>query len=371
MLNRSITGLIQPIKTIKKNSINSIIRYNNMKGSSTGARDSLVEVNVKGAFIRSDSIFRDVISIEHDIYKPESNRYHLYIANACPWANRCLTVLHLKGLENIIDVSIVHPTWQKTKPDDANDQHCGWAFITDTSTVFQSSKGYGSFGLDGCTIDKVNNFKTIRDIYEQNGCNGPKFTVPILYDTKTNKIVNNESSEIIRIFNTAFNEYAINKDLDLYPENLREKIDDVNNWIYHDINNGVYKCGFAQSQEAYDEACDKLYNALDKVEDILSNNRYLTGNILTEADIRLFMTLVRFDEVYVVYFKCNKKQIKEYENIINYCRELYQIPEIKRTINIEHIKMHYFTSHPVLNPYSVIPKGPNSIANFLLPHNRG
>ena len=335
------------------------------------AKDSLVEVNKQGAFVRSDSLFRDVVSAEHPLFKPEPNRYHLYVAMACPWANRCLTILHLKGLNDIIGVSIVHSTWQKTKLEDPNDDHKGWTFVQDPSINFKSSSGYGCFNTDGCTNDKINGFRTVRDIYEQNGFNGPKFTVPILYDTATNKIVNNESSEIIRILNFAFNEWSTKKDLDLYPNHLQQQIDDINNWIYHDINNGVYKAGFAQSQEAYDDACEKLYNALDKVEDILSKKRYLIGDQLTEADIRLFMTLVRFDEVYVVYFKCNMKQIKEYDNIQNYCREIYQIPEVTNTINMDHIKMHYFTSHPVLNPYSIIPKGPSSINNFLLPHNRG
>lgn len=354
------------INTLKALKISNIkIRNLNMISA---AKDSLAETNVAGAFVRTDSVFRDTISKDHPTYKPESGRYHLYISLACPWANRCLTVMHLKGLQEVIGVSCVHPTWQSTSD---NDNHKGWTFIKDASTVFKSSTGFGSFSADdACTIDKINNFRTIREIYEQEGANGPKFTVPILFDTHTKRIINNESSEIIRMFNSAFNEFATNKDLDLYPENLRGKIDEVNDWIYHGINNGVYKCGFAQSQAAYDESCDNLYNALDKVEEILSSNRYLTGKTLTEADIRLFMTLVRFDEVYVVYFKCNKKQIKEYKNIIGYCRELYQIPDIKNTINMNHIKMHYFTSHPILNNYSIIPKGPDAVANLLLPHNR-
>ena len=211
------------------------------------AKDSLVEVNKNGAFVRSESLFREFISQDHPMFKPEANRYHLFVAMACPWANRCLTVLNLRGLDSIIDISVVHPTWNKTRLDD---EHKGWCFVQDPTINFTSSSGHGSFNTNGCTADKVNGFRTIRDIYEQNDFYGPKFTVPILYDTHTKKIVNNESSEIIRILNSSFNEWSNNK-IDLCPKDLQNQIDDTNNWIYHDINNGVYKCGFAQSQEAY------------------------------------------------------------------------------------------------------------------------
>lgn len=183
-------------------------------------------------------------------------------------------------------------------------------------------------------------------------------------DKKTARIVNNESSEILRIFNSAFQEFAEGpmKDTDFYPEDLREEIDKANAWIYPQINNGVYMCGFAKSQLAYDEAIDTLTQGLDKLEALLSTSKYLVGSTLTEADIRLFMTLVRYDEVYVVYFKTNRRCIRDCTNILRYCREIYQLPGMKESINMEHIKMHYFTSHPTLNAYAIIPRGPDFLS---------
>ena len=174
------------------------------------------------------------------------------------------------------------------------------------------------------------------------------------------------------MFNTEFEKFTINQNtkLDLYPESLRNQIDEANEWIYPTINNGVYSCGFAKTQFAYDEAIQTLFNGLDRLEDILSKSRYVVGSSLTEADIRLFQTLVRFDEVYVVYFKCNVKRIKDYPNIHNYCREIFQLPGVKESINMDHIKAHYFTSHPDLNKFAIIPKGPNAILEFSEPHNR-
>lgn len=316
--------------------------------------------------------FRDIISPSHDVFKPEFGRYHLYIAYACPWANRCLAVLKIKGLSDCIGVSIVHPTWQRSRPNNVDDHHCGWKFDVCDDQPLTSATGHGVFAPSGCTRDYVNGVAFVRDLYELTGSPGSKFTVPILWDKSQNTIVNNESSEIIRMLTIAFDEWATGPlaTLDLYPLDLRSEIDTVNEWIYPGINDGVYRCGFAKTQAAYDEAIGNLVDALDRLEDLLSHSRYLVGNRFTEADLRLFMTLVRFDEVYVVYFKCNVKRIVDYPNIRQYCRDVYQFHGVADSINMEHIKMHYFTSHPILNAYSIIPKGPNALADMLLPHNR-
>jgi len=197
-----------------------------------------------------------------------------------------------------------------------------------------------------------------------------KYTVPILWDKKLNTIVNNESSEIIRMLNSEFNDFSKFPDLDLYPQEKRAQIDEVNEWVYPTINNGVYRCGFAQSQAAYDEAIDQLTESFDRVEDILSKQRYISGSQFTEADIRLFVTLLRFDEVYAVYFKTNTRSVRESPAILNYMREVYQKPGIAETCNMEQIKQHYFCSHASLNRYSIIPKGKDFISMLTLPHNR-
>ncbi|EGC33457.1 hypothetical protein DICPUDRAFT_88765 [Dictyostelium purpureum] len=292
------------------------------------------ELDKKGAFIRIDSSFRDHISKDHPIFKPEANRYHLYVSYACPWANRTLMFLNLKGLEDIIDYSVVDYILETG----------GWKFST----------------RHGSTVDKINNFPALRDVYlltdkEYSG----RITVPVLFDKKTQRIVNNESSEIIRMLNSQFNDFAKNPALDLCPSDLLTEIDKINEFVYPNINNGVYRCGFAVSQEAYDDAFEKLFAALDKVEEILSKQRYLVGSRFTEADVRLFSTLIRFDCVYVGHFKCNKRQIKEYPNLSNYTREIYQMEPIKSTINFFHIKHHYYGSHRTINPYGIVPNGPN------------
>jgi len=336
-------------------------------------KDSLVEVSEAGKFLRTASIFRQSISKEGGDFKPEFGRYHLYISYACPWATRCLTVLKLKKLDACIGVTVVHPTWQRTRPEDENDLHCGWAFADEeTSLPFSSPSGCGSFPALGCRSDVVNNTKFVRDLYELCTDGATKYTVPILWDKHTRTIVNNESSEIMRMLSTEFNEWASGPfaGVDFYLESLRGVIDDVNSWVYTQINDGVYKCGFARSQAAYDEAVTELYAGLDRVEQILSSNRYLAGMHFTEADIRLFQTLVRFDEVYVVYFKCNVRKIVDYPNIRNYVREIYQMPGVCDCVNMYHIKTHYFSSHAILNPFSVIPKGPDAEQDFKLPHDR-
>ncbi|KZV21654.1 glutathione S-transferase omega-like 2-like, partial [Dorcoceras hygrometricum] len=208
--------------------------------------------------------------------------------------------------------------------------------------------------------DPLNGAKSIRDLYELASINySGKYTVPVLWDKKLKTIVCNESSEIIRMFNTEFNDIAENASLDLYPPHLQPQINEVNDLIYDEINNGVYKCGFAKKQEPYDAAVTKLYEALDKCEQILSKQRYLCGDALTEADIRLFVTLIRFDEVYAVHFKCNKKLLREYPNIFNYTKDIFQVPGISSTVHMAHIKKHYYGSHPTINPFGIIPQGPN------------
>lgn len=336
-------------------------------------RDSLEEANAEGKFVRTASGYREVIGSQ--AFPVEAHRYHLYISLACPWANRCLAMLKLKGLEEIVGVTVVHPVWQRTRPENPEDSHCGWAFYDSASQEkWSNPKGMGSFSPQKCTLDVDSSLHFVRDLYERSDDRIGKYSVPVLWDKKRQTIVNNESSEIVRMFNSTFSDYSKGPFAghDFYPAELREEVDAVNDWVYTDINDGVYKCGFARSQQAYDEAVERLYAALDRVESILSKQRYLVGDgqVLTEADLRLFMTLVRFDEVYVVYFKCNKRRVADYEHIHQYLRELYQLPNMADCIDMDHIKMHYFASHPLLNAYAIIPKGPDVLADLKLPHDR-
>ena len=296
-----------------------------------------------GKFERQASKFRDKVSNEDgSTFPAESGRYHLYVSLACPWAHRALIFRKLKGLEEHIDVSVVHP--------EMLDQ--GWEF-----------KDY-----PGSTGDKLYNFDYAHQIYTKAEPEiTTRVTVPILWDKRTETIVNNESAEIIRIFNSGFNSLTNNED-DYYPNAQREEIDAINNMVYHDINNGVYKAGFATTQEAYEEAVTALFCALDRVEERLSKQRYLVGSKITEADWRLFTTLIRFDAVYHGHFKCNKKQIADYPNIYGYMKELYQVPGVAETVNFDHIKRHYYYSHTMINPTQVIPVGPEQ--DLMSPHGR-
>lgn len=349
------------------------IKFLQMSAFAPKVRDSLEEVTKDGKFTRTASGYRENISDDHPIYKPEAGRYHLYISYACPWANRCLAMLKLKGLDEVISFSAVHPTWQKTKPDDPEDKHFGWAFYDSASgEALKNPNGYGSFAPAGCEPDRINNARFIRDLYELSNDQFKKYSVPVLWDKQTKTIVNNESSEIVRMFNASFQAFSSGPFAghDFYPPEHQAAIDALNDWIYTDINDGVYKCGFAKSQTAYDEAVDILFRALDRVEDVLSRGRFLLGPVLSEADIRLFMTLVRFDEVYVVYFKCNVRRVADYPHIRHYLRDLTQTAELRHSVNMAHIKMHYFTSHALLNAYAVIPKGPDVMGDLLLPHYR-
>lgn len=232
------------------------------------AHSALAETDAGGRFVRTAAGFREIISAEHPVYKPEANRYHLYVSMACPWANRCVAVRALKGLTEVIGLSVAHPTWQKTKPDDSRDQHFGWAFYDSAANPapLSSPSGNGQFAPKGCTPDHVNGVRFVRDLYELSMDTLGKYSVPVLWDKKTSTIVNNESSEIVRMFSYVFDSWATGPTaaLDLYPLALRPAIDDINAWIYPAINDGVYKCGFAKSQQAYDEAVTALYAALDR-----------------------------------------------------------------------------------------------------------
>jgi len=281
-------------------------------------------------------------------FKAEANRYHLYVSLACPWAHRTLIFRQLKGLEALISVSVVHP--------DMHDK--GWSFKHDE----ESAKLYGTTG-DNLYGENYIAQKYLAQDSDYSGVN----SVPILWDKKNKVIVNNESSEIIRMFNSTFNDITGNT-LDFYPEHLRAKIDEVNELVYHNINNGVYKTGFATTQEAYEKNVKALFSALDQVEQTFSKQRYLTGNEITEADWRLWVTLVRFDSVYHTHFKCNLQLIEQYSNIYNFILELYQMPNIAKTVNEAHIKRHYYASHLAINPYGIVPVSHNQ--DWTQPHQR-
>ncbi|VAW67382.1 Glutathione S-transferase, omega, partial [hydrothermal vent metagenome] len=291
--------------------------------------DWLAKEMDEGEFKRMDSTFRNWIRADGSTeFKAEIDRYHLYVSNACPWAHRTVIFRKLKKLENIIGLSIV----------EADMLEDGWTFAE-----------------QGEYIDHLHGFKFAHEIYTRADKNFTgQITVPILWDKKSNTIVNNESSEIIRMLNSEFNAFTEVK-TDFYPQNLREKIDEINQPIYDNINNGVYRCGFSTTQAAYEKAFDRLFNQLNKVETILSKQRYLVGNEITEADWRLFTTLIRFDAVYVGHFKCNLKRIADYPNLSNYLCELYQTEGIAETVDINYIKRHYYFSHTTVNPTQLVP----------------
>ncbi|CAI9090540.1 OLC1v1025339C1 [Oldenlandia corymbosa var. corymbosa] len=297
------------------------------------------------ASARTVSTFCSFISREpNSDFPPQAGRYHLYISYGCPWASRCLAGLMIKGLEKVISFNSVKSKWGRTKD---TDEHIGWLF-PDSSTE-----------EDGATPDPWNGAKSIRELYEMASTNySGKYSVPVLWDKKLKTIVNNESSEILRMLNTEFNDLADNPQLDLYPAHLQAKIDEINEWVFSDINNGVYKCGFAKKQEDYHEAVNSLFAALDKCEEILSKQQYLCGGTVTEADVRLFVTLIRFDEAYLIYFKCNKKNLREYPNLFNYTKDIFQIPGMSSSVNMEHIKKVYGYLHHI-NPSGIIPVGPD------------
>ncbi len=303
-----------------------------------------------GKFVRKESAFRDWVTADggpgpngRGGYKAEEGRYHLYLSPACPWAHRTLIFLVLKGLEKLISLSIVHPHML----------HQGWEFRP----------------WPGTLPDTVNGADYLYQVYTEAWPDYTgRVTVPVLWDKREGTILNNESSEIIRMFNTAFNHLTGNES-DYYPESLRTEIDEINDFVYRNVNNGVYKCGFATTQAAYEEAFATLFEALDSLEERLAGQRYLVGNRLTEADWRLFTTLVRFDPVYAGHFKCNLRRIADYPNLSNYLKDLYQVPGVAGTVNMDHIKQHYYYSHDAVNPTRVVPVGP--AIDYETRHDRG
>ncbi|MDW6004363.1 glutathione S-transferase family protein [Vibrio mangrovi] len=292
----------------------------------------------QGRFIREDAGFRHWIEHRPDaVFQPESGRYHLYVSLACPWAHRTLIFRELKGLSEHIDVTIVCPDMMSE----------GW-----------------TFGIP----EPLFGYRRLHQIYTRAKSDYTgRVTVPVLWDKQTSTIVSNESSEIIRMFNHAFDHITGNS-LDFYPESLQAAIEQWNSCIYPNVNNGVYRCGFATSQDAYEEAYESLFETLDKIETHLAGSRYLVGNQLTEADWRLFTTLIRFDAVYVGHFKCNKKRIADYKHLSGYLRELYQTPGVQETTDFYHIKRHYYFSHTGINPTQIVPIGPD--LDLLSPHGR-
>lgn len=300
-----------------------------MSSSSAVIKDINKYANEDGAFVRQESKMRNTISKDGP-YPPEANRYHLYISHACPWAHRTLIVRNLKGLQSIIGLSVVD--WYLGKD--------GWKFSE----------------RDNCIPDTVNNFQFVKEIYFQTDPNyTDRFTVPILYDKKTKTIVNNESSEIIRMLNAEFNDFSSAPELDLYPEALRPKIDEANEMIYEGINNGVYKSGFATVQEVYEKNARLVYETLLKVEAILEKNKFICGDFMTETDVRLFTSIIRFDTVYYSHFKCNLIAVRELPHLSRWLKDIYEIPIIKDTVHMDHIKKCYYTSQSQLNPSGIVP----------------
>ena len=286
-----------------------------------------------GKFIRTEAQFRNFIDY-HSEFTPDSGRYHLYVSLACPWAHRTLIYRSLKDLNDHISCSVVNP------------------YMLENGWTFEES-------FPGTTSDHLFSKQYLYQIYLKADSNySGRVTVPVLWDKKNQTIVSNESSEIIRMFNYSFNELTGNN-LDFYPEKFQAKIDEINDFTYHNINNGVYKVGFATKQSVYEEELDRLFNALDQVEEMLEQNTYLLGSEMLECDLRLFPTLLRFDPVYVGHFKCNKKRIIDYPNINRYLQSIKSNSKIKPTINIDHIKTHYYGSHPTINPNGIIPTGPD------------
>ena len=303
----------------------------------------------KGAFVRQDASFRSWVTKDGaagpsgvDGFAAESGRYHLYVSLACPWAHRALILRALKGLEDMVSLSVVHH--------------------------FMGEQGWTFEAAPGAIPDAVNDARFLHEVYVKADSNYTgRVTVPILWDKERATIVSNESSEIIRMFNSAFDEVGAAAG-DYYPAQLRAEIDAVNKRVYDSLNNGVYKCGFATTQPAYAAAFEALFDTLDWLEERLSRQRYLVGDTITEADWRLFTTLVRFDSVYFGHFKTNKRRLVDYEHLWAYTRELYQVPGVAQTVDMHHIKHHYYASHTSINPSQIVPMGP--LIDFDAPHGR-
>jgi putative glutathione S-transferase len=300
------------------------------------------ESDAKGSFVRQESAFRDRVTADGSSGFPaEAGRYHLYVSLACPWAHRTLIVRKLKGLEDAISLSVVDPLRDEL----------GWRFGPD----FPDPLDHGWTHLSQAYAATDPDF-------------AGRVTVPTLWDTRTGRVVNNESADILVMLNEEWNAFATHPDVDLYPEALRPEIDELNAWVYDDINNGVYKSGFASSQEAYEAAVHPLFAALERADERLATRRYLFGAEPTLADWRLFTTLVRFDAVYVGHFKCNLKRIVDFPNLSGYLRDLHQQPGIAETVDFDHIKRHYYLTHGSINPTGIVPAGP--ILDLDAPHGR-
>ncbi|AWB27614.1 glutathione S-transferase family protein [Halococcoides cellulosivorans] len=297
-----------------------------------------------GNFTRQQTAFHDRIEDDPDAEFPaEAGRYHLYVSYACPWAHRTLLVRALKGLEDAISVDVV----------DSYRGEDGWQFSPER---------------EGCTTDSLYDSDYLRELYVEADPDATcRVTVPVLWDTQTETIVNNESSEIIRMLDTEMGDVA-KRDVDLYPEGYRDRVDEVIEAIYEPINNGVYRAGFAGSQSAYDMAVREVFDALAEYDALLADQRYLAGDRLTEADICMFTTLVRFDEVYHTHFRCNRAHVTDFEHLWGYLRDLYQTPGVRETVEMSHIKDHYYRTHPDLNPKQIVPIGPDP--EFEAPHDR-
>jgi putative glutathione S-transferase len=296
-----------------------------------------------GEFERQETSFRDRVEADPDAEFPaEPDRYHLYVSSACPWAHRTLLTRALKGLEDAISVDIVDPYRDEG----------GWQFTPEK---------------EGATEDSINGFDYLREVYvEADPDYTGRVTVPVLWDTERETIVNNESKEIMRMLDTAFHEYG--NGVDLYPEGYQDEVDRIIEEIYEPINNGVYRAGFAGSQEAYDRAVNELFDALDHWDEVLADQRYLAGDRLTEADVAMFTTLVRFDQVYHTHFMCNRQFVREYDHLWPYLRDLYGTPGVAGTVKMDHIREHYYTTHPDVNPKRIVAVGPD--LDFEAPHDR-
>lgn len=294
------------------------------------------EIGDDGAFVRKPTSFHGQIAAAPGAHHPAaSGRYHLYVSLACPWAHRTLIVRALKGLEAVVSVDVVHPYLTDR----------GWSFDTD---------------FPGATGDRVGGHHHLQQVYRQTSPDyGGVITVPVLWDKQRGTLVNNESAEIIRMLNTEFQALCTQPALDLYPESLRATIDATNAWVYRSINNGVYRSGFARSQKAYDLAVHELFAALDRVEGLLAGRPYLCGDVLTEADVRLFPTLIRFDAVYHTHFKCNRRLIAQYPAMQRYMAGIYHLPGVAATVDLDHIRFHYYHSHRHINPSGIVPQGPD------------
>jgi glutathionyl-hydroquinone reductase len=307
-----------------------------------------------GRFVRAQSGFRNWVTPDGEPgpsgdggFRAEPGRYHLYISLACPWAHRTLIFRQLKRLDRVISLSVVDPFMGKD----------GWAFTAPDGSITAGSTG-----------DEIGHAHYLHEIYTKGRTDySGRVTVPVLWDKARRTIVNNESAEIIRMLNSAFDEWG-DAAVDFYPADLRAEIDRINPVVYENVNNGVYRCGFAGRQEAYDEAFDALFRTLEELDTRLSHQRYLAGDRITEADWRLFTTLVRFDAVYYVHFKCNLHHIADYPNLWNYMRELYQVPGVATTVNLTQIKRHYYSSHESINPRRIVARGP--AIDFGAPHDR-